>query len=142
MLALLFLLANEHLSHFLLAIWVGDLSFADAYQHTFRYTTVNSYIFSAAFRAIPYVALALLAVNPKVSTTRVGRVAMWFTAFLLAAYLLLGYWNMQHSLFTPEHTSSTASLALIWLPIWALLFGGIGYTLLFVVIKIFSWRRT
>jgi quinol-cytochrome oxidoreductase complex cytochrome b subunit len=136
-LILLFLLVNEYLSKFLLAIFVGRLELLDAYERTFQYPSIDSYLFSASFRAIPFLALSIFAAKSKASSSRAGRIMIWGLAFFIASFVFYGYWGMQHSLFTDEHTSSTSALAIIWIPIWALLISVIGCVFLFGTSKIF-----
>lgn len=135
-LILLFLFANEYLTKFLLAISVGDLGFSDAYINTFKYVSIDSYLFTASFRAIPYVALAVFAAKSQSAKSQAGRILVWFAALLLATFHFYGYWNMQHSLFAEAHTSSTSALATIWIPIWALFIGIIGFFVIFIGKKV------
>ncbi|MBT0588195.1 hypothetical protein [Alteromonas oceanisediminis] len=131
----LFLLINEYLAKFMLAVLVGDLGFSDAYTKTFQYASLDSYLMSARYRALPYIALAAFALKSNSTNSKVGRIVIWCIALFITAFHFYGYWGMQHSLFTEEHTSSTSGLAVIWFPIWALLFSGIAYTLIFAVQK-------
>ena len=136
-LVLLFLLANEYLSKFLLAVFVGHLEFNSAVERTFQYSTIDSYLFSAGFRAIPFIVLGLFAAISKLSLTAFGRIGIWIIMLLNTSFILHGYWGMQHSLFTDAHTSSTSALALIWIPIWASFLTIIGCMVLVVISKIF-----
>lgn len=133
---LLFLSANEYFSKFLLAVFVGQLEFNSAVERTFQYSTIDSYLFSAGFRAIPFIVLGLFAAKSKLSLTVFGRVGIWIIMLLNTAFILYGYWGMQHSLFTDAHTSSTSALAIIWIPIWASLFTIVGFIVLVVISKI------
>jgi hypothetical protein len=135
-LVLLFLLVNEYLSKFLLAVFVGHLEINSAVERTFQYSTIDSYLFSAGFRAIPFIVLGLFAAKSKLSLTSFGRVGIWIIMLLNTSFILYGYWGMQHSLFTDAHTSSTSALAILWIPIWASFFTIIGCMVLVVISKI------
>jgi len=132
---LLFLLVNEYLSMFLLAVFIGGMEFSDAYIRTFEHSSLKGYFFASAFRTIPYIALALFVIKSNVIQFRSGKIILWILPFALAAFHLFGYWGMQYSLFTSAHTSSTSFLALIFLPIWALILGCIGYPICFFTFK-------
>jgi hypothetical protein len=134
-LVLLFLLINEYLTEFLLALLVGEMDLSSAYESTFRYFSLDSYIDAATYRSIPYVALALFSAKSKLRQFSLGKLALWASVFCLAAFHFCGYWSMQHSLFTPAHTSSTSTLAIVFIPIWALIYGVLGYALLFIGFK-------
>lgn len=134
-LVLLFLLANEYFSKFLLAVFVGHLEFNSAIERTLQYSTLNSYLFSAGFRAIPFIVLGLFAAKSKLSLTAFGRVGIWLIMLLNTSFILYGYWEMQHSLFTEAHTSSTAALAILWIPIWASFLTTVGCMVLVVISK-------
>lgn len=129
-LVLLFLFVNEYASSFLLAIFVGDLGIFEAYERAFQHGSLDSYLMASGYRAIPFLALAAFAAISNTTSTRAGRMTIWAFALFISALHFYGYWTMQYSLFTPEHTSSTAVLAIIWVPIWALLLSVIGYVLI------------
>jgi hypothetical protein len=131
----LFLMINESFAKFMLAIFVGDLGFSDAYTKTFQYASLGSYIMSASFRTLPYIALSVFALKSKSTDSKIGRITIWCIALFIAAFHFYGYWGMQHSLFTDAHTSSTSALALIWIPIWALLYSCVMYGLIVAVHK-------
>ncbi len=132
-LVLAFLFANEYSSKFLLAVFVGKMGISEAVERTLQYASIQSYIFSASFRAIPFVALGLFAAKSSIWTTRIGKIGAWSMLLLITSFVLYGYWGMQYSLFTDERTSSTSALAVIWIPIWALLFAAIGWMTLLIV---------
>lgn len=67
-----FVLVNEYLATWLLAVFVGDLDMQQAYAKTFKFASFDSYIFTASFRAIPYIALVLLAAKSKLSLSANG----------------------------------------------------------------------
>lgn len=135
-LVLLFILANEYLSKFLLAVFVGHLEFTSAVERTFQYSTIDSYLFSAGFRAIPFIVLGLFAAKSQLSLSAFGQVGIWTIMLLKTSFILYGYWGMQYSLFTDAHTSSTSALAILWIPIWATFFTIIGCIVLVVISKI------
>ena len=135
---LTFLLANEYLSKFLLAVFVGQLDFLQAVERTFQYSSFSSYLFSASFRTAPFIVLGIFAAKSNVRFAKIGRFCIWSILSLMALFILYGYWEMQHSLFTDEHTSSTSALAIIWIPIWASLFTILGCVVLVTVSKIFQ----
>ncbi|NDW21958.1 hypothetical protein [Alteromonas hispanica] len=141
-LILAFLFVNEYLSKFLLAIFVGNLEFSQAVEQTFQYATAKSYLLSAGFRVIPFIALGLFAAKSSVTNSIIGKVGIWIITLFTISFILYGYLGMQHSLFTDEHTSSTSALALIWIPIWAFLFVVVGAVALVVVSKIANFFQT
>lgn len=126
-LILLFLLVNEYLSKFALAVFVGDLAFSGAYERTFSTFSLTSYLLAASFRAIPFIALGLFAAKTQLNQFPSGKLVLWLLMLALAAFHFYGYWGMQYSLFTPEHTSSTSALAIISVPVGALMLGFISY---------------
>ena len=142
LLILAFLFVNEYLSKFLLAIFVGNLEFSQAIERTFQYATAKSYLLSAGFRIIPFVAIGLFAAKSRVTNSIIGIVGVWIITLFTISFILYGYLGMQHSLFTDEHTSSTSALALIWIPIWAFLFVVVGAVALIVVSKIANFFQT
>ncbi|MEE2000760.1 hypothetical protein QWY20_04790 [Alkalimonas sp. MEB108] len=121
-----FVFINENIVHWLLAIKVGGYSISDGYTAATRYFTWKSFLFSAYFRAIPYLILALVAVKSRLRFTSQGKTAIWFALAALLVIHFLGYWGMQYALYTPDHISSTASLAVIFIPFHATLLAIIG----------------
>ncbi|MGM0525595.1 MAG: hypothetical protein ACQEQ8_05305 [Pseudomonadota bacterium] len=136
-----FILVNEYLASWLLAIFVGDLDMQQAYARTFRFASFDSYLLTASFRAIPYIALALLAAKSKLSLSANGQSILWLMLIALAGFHLYGYWGMQYALFTPDHASSTSALAAIFIPIWALVIGSAGYALFYIVSLISQYLK-
>lgn len=138
-LVLCFLLVNEYLSNFFSHVFAEDMGLASAYKETFKYSqgvsSLISYAFFAAFRALPYIALAWIAARSKLSLSLSGRIALWVTLIAFAAFHFYGYWLMQVSL------SSTAGLLGIWIPIWALIYGVVGFTIFYVLGKIIRYFR-
>ena len=140
-LVLLFLFSNEYLSKFALGLFVGDLVVSNAIDRAFQFASFSSYFFSAGFRAIPFLALAVLSVKSHYRHKVAGRFALWIALFGISAFHLVGYWGMQHSLFTNERTSSTAAIAVIWIPIWATVFLGLSYATLRIAEQILRMFR-
>ncbi|MCC5878590.1 MAG: hypothetical protein JJU03_01645 [Idiomarina sp.] len=136
-----FVLVNEYLAYWLLALYVGDMDPAGAYALTFRNAGLMSYFFAAAFRAIPFIALAWLAAKSKLNTNVLGRTILWVMLAALAAYHFFGYWSMQHSLFTPARSSSTAALDVIFIPFGALMLGCVGFAVYYVVSNFIRSRK-
>ncbi|MGX5913223.1 hypothetical protein ACR0ST_00625 [Aliidiomarina sp. Khilg15.8] len=138
-LVLCFLLVNEYLSNFFSHVFAEDMSLASAYKETFRYSgwvwSIQSYALFAAFRALPYTALAWLAARSKLSSSISGRIALWVTLLALAAFHFYGYWLMQVSL------SSTSAILGLWIPIFALIYGIVGYAIFYVFAKIVGYFR-
>ena len=52
--------------------------------------------------------------------------AAWFALTMVVTFHAYGYWEVQHSLYTSEHTSSTASIAFIFIPFHAMFYGVIA----------------
>ena len=128
-----FVVINEILVDWLLAIFVGDYGVAEGFIDVTRYLTVDSLLFAAGFRAIPYGALLLVGLTTRLKHTIPGKLALWLALLAIAAIHFWGYWAMQYSFYTPDYTSSTSSLELIFVPIHALwigaITGGIGFVL-------------
>ena len=128
-----FVVINEILVDWLLAIFVGDYGVAEGFIDVTRYLTVDSLLFAAGFRAIPYGALLLVGLTTRLKHTIPGKLALWLALLAIAAIHFWGYWAMQYSFYTPDYTSSTSSLELIFVPIHALwigaITGGFGFVL-------------
>jgi hypothetical protein len=140
-LILAFLIVNEYLAKFLLAIFVGNLEYSQAIERTFEYATVESYLLAAGFRALPFIAIGLIALKTEMSKSIVGRIGIWVITLLVISFIFYGYWGMQHSLFTDAHTSSTSALVLIWIPIWAFVFTITSAFALFISLKILAFLQ-
>ena len=121
-----FLLVNEYLSEFFLAMFVGKHSVVKSWHIISSPFVFDSYLFSAMFRAIPYVMIAFIVITTGLKTTVHGKTALWFALITIAVIHFWGYWDMQHSFYTPARTSSTAGLAVIFIPIHAIWLSGIG----------------
>ena len=130
-----FVVINEILVDWLLAIFVGDYGVAEGFIDVTRYLTVDSLLFAAGFRAIPYGALLLVGLTTRLKHTIPGKLALWLALLAIAAIHFWGYWAMQYSFYTPDYTSSTSSLELIFVPIHALWIGAITCWVGFVIVN-------
>ena len=130
-----FVVINEILVDWLLAIFVGDYGVAEGFIDVTRYLTVDSLLFAAGFRAIPYGALLLVGLTTRLKHTIPGKLALWLALLAIAAIHFWGYWAMQYSFYTPDYTSSTSELELIFVPIHALWIGAITCWVGFVIVN-------
>ena len=130
-----FVVINEILVDWLLAIFVGDYGVAEGFIDVTRYLTVDSLLFAAGFRAIPYGALLLVGLTTRLKHTIPGKLALWLALLASAAIHFWGYWAMQYSFYTPDYTSSTSELELIFVPIHALWIGAITCWVGFVIVN-------
>ena len=131
-----FVVINETLVDWVLAIVVGDYGVAEGFARATRFLTVDSLLFAAGFRAIPYGALLLVGLTTRLKHTIPGKFALWLALLAIAAIHFSGYWGMQHSLYTGAHTSSTSALAIIFVPIHAAWMGAIAGWVGFVMAKL------
>ena len=130
-----FVVINEILVDWLLAIFVGDYGVAEGFIDVTRYLTVDSLLFAAGFRAIPYGALLLVGLTTRLKHTIPGKLALWLALLAIAVIHFWGYWAMQYSFYTPDYTSSTSELELIFVPIHALWIGAITCWVGFVIVN-------
>ena len=130
-----FVVINEIMVDWLLAIFVGDYGVAEGFIDVTRYLTVDSLLFAAGFRAIPYGALLLVGLTTRLKHTIPGKLALWLALLAIAAIHFWGYWAMQYSFYTPDYTSSTSELELIFVPIHALWIGAITCWVGFVIVN-------
>ena len=131
-----FVVINETLVDWVLAIVVGDYGVAEGFARATRFLTVDSLLFAAGFRASPYGALLLVGLTTRLKHTIPGKFALWLALLAIAAIHFSGYWGMQHSLYTGAHTSSTSALAIIFVPIHAAWMGAIAGGVGFVMAKL------
>ncbi|MEC9260003.1 MAG: hypothetical protein VYD53_01545 [Pseudomonadota bacterium] len=131
-----FVVINETLVDWVLAIFVGDYGVAEGFARVTRFLTIDSLLFAAAFRAIPYGALLLVGLTTSLKRSVPGKLALWLALLAIAAIHFCGYWGMQHSLYTTAHTSSTSALALIFVPIHAAWIGALTGGAVFVLTKL------
>ncbi|HET8815926.1 MAG TPA: hypothetical protein VFM61_00595 [Pseudidiomarina sp.] len=140
-LVLVFVFVDVTFAEFMLAFIVGGLDLAAAYERAYGDLSFNDYWFFAAWRSLPYIALVLLAALSSHSKARAGRCILWLLLVALALFHFYGYWVMQSPLFTDERTSSTAILAVIDIPLIALIYGTIGYVVCLIGYKIYGANR-
>lgn len=129
-LILLFVFSNEYLSNFMLAIFVGELSTTGALDKAFLNWSLKSYFFSAAFRAIPFVALAMIVAKNNERYGNAGKTALWLTLIGMSMFHVFGYWQMHYPLFINDEVSSTFALSVIWIPVWATILLVVGLSVL------------
>ncbi|WOI38637.1 hypothetical protein R1T43_06280 [Alteromonas sp. CI.11.F.A3] len=132
-LILCFLMVNAETVDWLLAITIGGYSFDASDEHTFRYFSLSSYFDSAIFQLIPYLLLAGLAAFQGRHYCVHEKIAFWAALIAITLFHCWGYWGVNYSSYTDGHLSSTASLALIFIPlhaIWVGLLTGITVGLL------------
>lgn len=126
LLFLSFLLINETTVEWLLAIIVGGYSPQPGFERATHYFTIQSFLFSACFRIIPYIVLSAVTLFSSLKNTSIGKLALYCSLAAISLFHFWGYWGMQHSLFTSEHTSSTSVLAIIFIPIHAIWLGAVA----------------
>ena len=130
-----FVVINEILVDWVLAVLVGDYGVAEGVSEVTRYLTVDSLLFAAGFRAFPYGALLLVGLTSRLKHSVPGKLALWLALLAIAAIHFWGYWAMQYSFYTPDYTSSTSELELIFVPIHALWIGAITCWVGFVMVN-------
>ena len=131
-----FIVVNENVVNAILAMVVANYSFSDAIGKATQYYDAYSYLFSAAFRSIPYLALALVLQKTTLVSTTLGKIAALSALGLITVIHFCGYWDMQHSLYTTEHTSSTASLGIVFLPLFATLVSMLVVAMATIAVKV------
>lgn len=133
LLFLSFLLINETAVHWILAVIVGGYAAQPGFERAIEYFTLSSFLFAALFRSVPYIGLAAVAKFSNLKHSSSGKTALYCSLATIAFMHFWGYWNMQHSFFTAERTSSTAVLDIIFTPINAIwlsaVVGALGYGL-------------
>ena len=130
-----FVVINEILVDWVLAVLVGDYGVAEGVSEVTRYLTVDSLLFAAGFRAVPYGALLLVGLTSRLKHSVPGKLALWLALLAIAVIHFWGYWAMQYSFYTPDYTSSTSELELIFVPIHALWIGAITCWVGFVIVN-------
>ncbi|GGF68346.1 hypothetical protein [Alteromonas lipolytica] len=128
-------LINEVTVHWLVAVLVGHYNVDDGYAVAGRYFALGSFLFSAAFRALPYLILVPVAVISGLHYTVQGKSALWSALVAVAGIHFWGYWDMLEPLYTAEHASSTAALAIVFVPIHSVWMGALAGLLAFVLVK-------
>ena len=128
---ILCLVLNESMISWLLAVFVGNYEVNDGFKRAFQYFTLNGYVFSLSFRAIPFIILLFLPNILQGKLHNYINVISWFWLIGITFFITYGYWSAQHSLYTDSKTSSTYAIDFIVIPILAvaagLISGGIGF---------------
>ena len=123
---ILCLTVNESLMNWMLAVFVGNYGITEGFERGFRFFSFDGYLLSLSFRAIPFVALAfLIAIGKNILSKHINTVS-WCWLMSIVPFMAFGYWDVQHSSYTAAHTSSTTSIAYIFIPIYAV---GVGFVL-------------
>ncbi|GAC16203.1 hypothetical protein [Aliiglaciecola lipolytica] len=131
LLLLSFILINEITVQWLLAINIGGYEAHPGFERAIQNFTLDSFLFSSSFRLIPYSVLSAIALFSNLKNSTAGKIALSCSLAAISAFHFWGYWSMQHSLFTSEHTTSTAGLDILFIPIYAVwistIAGGLAY---------------
>ncbi|MBU2978753.1 hypothetical protein [Alteromonas sp. C1M14] len=142
LLFLSFLLINETTVNWLLAVVVGGYAPQPGFERATQYFTLHSFLSSASFRIVPYAVLCAVVLFSSLKKSSSGKIAIYCSLAAISLFHFWGYWGMQHSLFTSEHTSSTSALAIIFIPIHAIwlsaVLGALGYGLAKITKSAFS----
>jgi hypothetical protein len=128
-----FFVINEITVDWLLAITIGGYGFEASFEHIFRYSSFFAYFESAPFRLIPYLLLTSLAAFLGGYYSVHEKVAFWGALMAIALFHFWGYWGLHYPSYNGERLSSTAALALLFIPlhaIWVGLLAGIATGLL------------
>ena len=137
-----FLLINETTVEWLLAVLVGGYAMQPGFERVMQLFTIDGFLFSGFFRIIPYLLLSAVFIFSNLKQSTLGKTALWCALISISLFHFWGYWEMQHSLFTADHTSSTSALSIIYVPIHAIwisaLAGAAGYALAKVATLNFS----
>ncbi|RRJ23900.1 hypothetical protein EIK76_07570 [Rheinheimera mesophila] len=136
LLLLSFLFINETTVNWLLAVIVCGYGPQSGFERATQYFTLDSFLFSASFRIIPYIVLSAVALFSSLKNSAIGKIALYSSLATISIFHFWGYWGMQHSLFTPEHTSSTSALAIIFIPIHAIWLSAVTGTLGYGLAKV------
>ena len=128
-----FLIVNETTVDWIFAITIGGYDFKASIEHIFRYSSLLGYFESTPFRLIPYLLLTSLAAFLGAHYSVHEKIAFWGALIAIALFHCFGYWGLHSPSYTGERLSSTAGLALIFIPlhaIWVGLLAGIAIGLL------------
>jgi hypothetical protein len=121
---------NTTIVNWLLAIFVGNYGIWEGYERAVRNFSITGYFLTTAFRSFPFV--LLLRYSLKSDINKMPEIK-WFVLIVITYFIAWGYWDTLHTLYTPERTSSTAALAYVFIPIFAIgigiVAGVIGYVL-------------
>ena len=119
---ILFILINESTISWLLAVVVGQYGIVEGFEKAFRHFSITGFLLSSIFRLVPYLILILIVFKSKLTTSLAGWFAAWIAISVVVVFHAYGYWEVQHSLYTPERTSSTASIAFMFIPFYAIFY--------------------
>lgn len=134
-----FVVINEILVDWVLAVFVGDYGVAEGFTMVTRFLTVDSLLFAAGFRAIPYGALLLVGLTTNLKRSIPGKFALWSVLFVVMGLHFCGYWHMLYASYTPQRMSSTAVLNIILVPLNALPIGAVAGSVVFMGARF--WQR-
>jgi len=127
------LVANEVTAEFFLAIFVGNMTFADAFALSFGSVHLDSFIKSSAVRAIPFTIFVISLFYLK-TRSKADRGFLWIMLGLISTFLFSAYWGMQHAFFTDARASSTGALVLFFAPFWTGVFYAVAFLLYSAII--------
>lgn len=132
------LVVSEYFVSWLLAVLVGNYGVIEGWQQAFHFFKIEAYYFSLCFRVIPFVFFAVSMVFLENSKTKYLSVVSWTWLIIMVSFIGFGYWSSQHSLYTDEHTSSTASLDFIFIPFFAIPVGVIAGILGYISASVYQ----
>jgi hypothetical protein len=133
---------SESFVNWMLAVFVGNHEIADGFNRAFQYFSFKGYLFSLAFRAIPFIALFVVVGILKSKLIKYINAISWCWLIGIVFFIGFGYWDVQHSLYTNAHTSSTSAIAFIFIPIYAVAVGLVSGVFGLLCAVIYSQIRT
>ena len=137
------LIVNENIVLWMLAVSIGGLSILEGLAEAFMFFTIIGFLFTTAFRAIPYIGLGIVLII--LSKTKLnGFVLPVFLGGLIGilGMIIWGLWVSLRPFYTDEHMSSTTGLVFIFIPFWACITGGLGMLVFSIIYSpIWYWRR-
>jgi hypothetical protein len=131
-----FMLVNENLVKFTLSLQANQLSPSQALEDAFRYSSIVSYMFTAFWRAIPFLGLAAFARFSSVRRYSFGRVSLWGCAVFITCYHFWGYYQIWLPVFQGGKLSSTSSLAIPFVSLEAVVISCCVFLALFILAKV------
>ena len=131
-----FIVINEHLAKFTLSLQANQLSPSQALEDAFRYSSIGSYMFTAFWRAIPFLGLAAFARFSSVRRYSFGRASLWGCAVLIASYHFWGYYQIWSPAFQGGKLSSTSSIAIPFISLEAVVISCCVFLALFIFAKV------
>jgi hypothetical protein len=120
---ILCLAINESLMNWMLAVFVGNYNLIEGFERGFKFFSFKGYLLSLSFRIIPFIALAVVIGLFKSILSKYISVISWCWLISIVFFMAFGYWDVQHSLYTSAHTSSTTPIAFMFIPIYAVAIG-------------------